>query len=83
MPLIKHFKATNVWNAFILNSIATSLGVAVALFIRDFYKTGGIKIFDLFTTFSITFISMVIAYVALHVTFGFGGGQLIPSAALV
>ena len=36
MVLIKHFHSTNIWNAFILNSIASSLVIVFALTVKDF-----------------------------------------------
>ena len=35
MALIKDFKSTNVWNAFLLNSIATTIIVVLAITIQN------------------------------------------------
>ena len=84
MPIIKGFKATNVWNAFILNSIATSLGVVIAVILQNFFKP---KIYSNFgqtmqtlVTFAMTFGGMMFAYTLLHALFGFGYGLVIPGS---
>ena len=39
MAVIKNFKATNVWKAFVLNSIATTLTIFVGITIKGYLDT--------------------------------------------
>lgn len=85
MSLIKGFRSTDVWHAFILNSIATSIAVIVALFFKDFWNKRNNKDYtpidkkQLIITFISTFIAAFLAYTALHIIFGFGGGMLVQN----
>lgn len=79
MPLIKHFKSTNVWNAFALNSLASSLTILIAIILKqnfDTYKKKYTPAEGLFLTLIFTFITSFLAYAILHFVFGFGGGML-------
>lgn len=87
MPLIKGFQSTNIWKAFTLNSLASSLVIMVAVTIKDrlddYKDNKGDKIYRETNTFSmiitliVTFIASMSAYTILYVVFGYGGGQLV------
>ena len=89
MAIIKGFKSTNVWKAFILNALATSIAIVFALEIKmrfDTYtddKGNEIQVSTNFTsifmTFLVTFMATFLAYTMLHILFGYGGGQLVLS----
>jgi hypothetical protein len=86
MAIIGGFKSTTVWNAFILNSLATSIAIVFALEIKMRYDTyvdsHGNEIQEVtnptsfFITFIATFAATFFAYTILHVLFGYGTGQL-------
>lgn len=38
-PLIHHFRATNIWKAFVLNSIATTLVIFIAMTVKSSLDT--------------------------------------------
>ena len=38
-PLIHHFRATNIWKAFVLNSIATTLIIFIAMTVKSRFDT--------------------------------------------
>ena len=89
MPIIHGFQSTNVWRAFILNALATSLAIVVALFIKmkfdRYIDIKGNRIREItntssiFLTFFAAFASTFSAFALLHFIFGFGGGMLIPN----
>ena len=85
MPLIENFKSTSILKAFILNSLASSLVIFIAILVKsdfDNYKiieknlirTTTFK--SLLFTLLFTFLSSLIAYTILYFIFGFGGGML-------
>ena len=39
MPLIQNFKSTNVWNAFILNSIAAAIVIVIGISVKEHFDT--------------------------------------------
>ena len=93
MSIIKNFKSTNIWNAFILNSIVTTLIVVMALSVNEIFDKYVIHIeneysqthkivrtnilLNLIITFIITFIISMITYSLMYLIFGFGGGMLV------
>tara|TARA_Y100000389_G_scaffold121621_1_gene119036 strand:- start:353 stop:637 length:285 start_codon:yes stop_codon:yes gene_type:complete len=92
MPLISGFRSTNVWKAFILNSIASSLVIIVALTVKSNFDTfsnnkninkdtNGVKqqtnFKSIMLTIIATFISSMIAYSTMYFLFGYGGGMLV------
>lgn len=89
MPLIKGFKSTSIWKAFILNSLASSLIILLAISIKDhldsFTDDKGRLIHrkttprNLLLTFIVTFIATLGAYILLYFLFGYGGGFLVNS----
>lgn len=88
MPLIQHFRSTNVWNAFILNSIAASIVIVIGMTVKEHFDTyivddnnsNKIKRTTNFTSISLTilftFLISFLAYTIMYFVFGFGGGML-------
>ena len=89
MPLIQNFRSTNIWKAFVLNSIVSTLIIFIAITIKthfDVYSrpkddrskrvkvTTNVK--SVVLTLGITFLSSMLAYTTLYLIFGFGGGML-------
>ena len=87
MPLVRNFQATNVWKAFVLNSIVTTLTIFMAMTIRDH--------FDIYTDVSndntvkrkdsmkskiavllAAFCTSMIVYIFMYFVFGYGRGML-------
>lgn len=92
MPLISGFRSTNVWKAFILNSISSSLVIIIALSVKSNFDTfSNNKDISKYTndvkqqtnfksimlTIIATFISSMIAYSIMYFLFGYGGGMLV------
>jgi len=83
MAIIKGFRSTDVWKAFILNGVATSIAVIVAIFLKDFWdkknnaKHIRISSRQMLITVASTFAAVFLAYTALHFLFGFGDGMLV------
>lgn len=90
MPFIHNFKSTNIWNAFILNSLAASIVIFIAMTIKSRFDTfkdskdntisQQTNLRSIILTISLTFISSFISYIFLHFVFGFGGGMLIKES---
>ena len=81
MALIKGFKATNIFHAFILNSIAVALATVIGIETKknteqnhQDYEWERVLI-----TFIVTFGSCILTYTMLHIIFGYGGGMLVSS----
>ena len=83
MAIVKGFRSTTVWKAFILNSFAVGVAVVVAIFLKDFWdkenNSKHIKIStkQMLITFGTTMLALFLVYTGLHFFFGFGGGMLI------
>tara|TARA_Y100000389_G_scaffold197848_1_gene233235 strand:- start:596 stop:871 length:276 start_codon:yes stop_codon:yes gene_type:complete len=89
MPLISGFRSTNIWKAFILNSISSSLVIIIALTVKSKFDTFSNKYKDtnnvkqqtnlksILLTIIATFISSMIAYSSMYFIFGYGGGMLV------
>lgn len=83
MPVVKNFRATTIWRAFILNSFAVGVAVVVAIFLKDIWdkennsKHVRISTKQMLITFASTMLALFLAYSALHFFLGFGGGMLI------
>lgn len=87
MPLIKGFKATNIWKAFLLNSLLSSIIIVLAIVIKgrlDNYtdkkgktvtRTSNFKSISI--TFGITFVVSFMSYTIMYFLFGFGGAMMI------
>ena len=88
MPLIKNFRSTNIWKAFILNSIAAAIVIVIGITVKDHFDTyttdddskGKITRKTNFTSISLTilftFLTSFVAYTIMYIVFGFGGGML-------
>jgi uncharacterized BrkB/YihY/UPF0761 family membrane protein len=86
MPLINNFYATNVWYAFILNSILTSVIIVVSIttkqaldnFVyKDADQDNKTTFGNITLTFIVTFIISMISFSLMYFIFGFGGGLLV------
>jgi ABC-type spermidine/putrescine transport system permease subunit I len=92
MPLISGFKSTNIWKAFILNSIMSSLVIIIALTVKSNFDTfsnnkdinkdtNNIKqrtnFKSILLTIVATFISYMIAYSIMYFLFGYGDGMVV------
>ena len=93
MPLISGFRSTNIWKAFILNSIASSLVIIIALTVKSNFDTFSnsknhthkdtqnvkqqTNFKSIMLTIVATFISSMIAYSTMYFLVGYGGGMLV------
>ena len=87
MPIIEGFRATTVWKAFILNSLASSIIILLAIVIKERFDTFHDKKghvvtrttskVGLFVTFLITFLASFAAFSGLHFLVGYGGGMTV------
>ena len=87
MAIIKGFKSTNVWNAFFLNSLASTLVIFIAMSVKERYdhytdikneeinRSTNFKSIGL--TIIATFTASMFAYTVMWIVFGYGGGLLI------
>lgn len=88
MPLIKGFRGTSIWKAFVLNSIAASLVIFIAITIKghfdEYIDKNNNKVKRITTlksivlTLLLTFGASMVAYTILHLIVGFGGGMTVP-----
>ena len=88
-PIFRNFQSSNIWKAFILNSIAASIIIFIALTVKQNFDTYDDKDDDttkvasktnvksVFLTLSSTFVSSMLAYTLMYASFGFGGGMLV------
>jgi hypothetical protein len=87
MPLIKGFKSTTIWKAFLLNSIVATLVIFIAITVKnqfDRYQDSKTKnIIRVKMTFKsvvltllATFSASMVAYIFMYFLVGYGGGQL-------
>lgn len=86
MPLIKGFTSTNIWKAFLLNSIASTLVIFIAVTVKERYDTFTDKKNEevkrttnyrsIGLTLLATFLATMLAYTLMYLVFGFGGGML-------
>lgn len=89
MPLISGFKSTNVWRAFILNSLASTLVIFIAMTVKERYdhytdkKNNEINrttnLTSIGLTIVATFIASMFAYTIMWLVFGYGGGMLVAA----
>ena len=87
-PLIHHFTASTIWKAFVLNSVAASLVILIALTTqkefdrynqkddKDGKTSAGTSVMGLIVTLLATFVASMVAYTTMYVLFGFGGGMI-------
>ena len=80
-PLINGFESTTIFKAFLLNSLASTLIIFLAITIKKYYDKLIEQKFNKFTmmlhTLFFTFITTFISYYLLHLVFGFGKSMLI------
>ncbi len=88
MPLINNFRSTNIWKAFILNSLAASIVIVIGISIKSHFDTYTVKNTDennieretnfksISLTIFFTFAASLLAYTIMYFIFGFGGGML-------
>ena len=86
MAIIKGFRSTNIWKAFILNSTASTLVIFVAMTIKNRFDTHDEKgnridrpetnFKSVALTLSLTFIASFVAYLIMYGVFGCGGGMI-------
>lgn len=85
-PLYTGFRSTNIWKAFILNSIASSIIIFVAIYLKtsldNYTDDNGNKVEikttwkSIIITMCVTFIATFITYSLLWLTLGFGQGMI-------
>jgi hypothetical protein len=85
MVLIKHFHSTSIWKAFILNAMAASLTIFIAITVKSYLDkydiekegdTSGLTIYKSIVTLLVTFFTALLSYFIMYLLFGFGGGML-------
>ena len=81
-PIIRHFRATNIWHAFILNAFAVALTSTIAVEAkRQLDKSQFFKKYREYVRFLVTllivFVAASLTYSFLHIFFGYGGGMLV------
>lgn len=77
-PLIKNFRANNVFNAFILAGLFQTILLSLTFSTRDLvkkYKTN--EFWEWIISIIYIFIITIISYTMMYLIFGFGGGMLI------
>jgi len=76
-PLIKNFKANNVFNAFILAGLFQTILLSLTFSSRDIVQKYETNEFWRFTISIVyIFIITIISYTVMYLVFGFGGGML-------
>lgn len=77
-PLIKNFRANNVFNAFILAGLFQTILLSLTFSSRDFIQKYEINEFWKWTISIIyIFLITIISYTIMYLVFGFGAGMLI------
>ncbi len=81
MPLVRNFRSTNIWKAFALNALATSIAIVVAIEIKTRLDTIADQNGDtiqqqtnlksVVVTFLFTLAATFFAFALLHFVFGF------------
>ena len=76
MPIVRGFRATNVWKAFILASFVTSLIAVGAVETRRWLSDNWLKdhteVVKALATFGVTFLVAIIAYIVMYFLFHYG-----------
>jgi hypothetical protein len=84
MPIIHGFRGTSVWKAFILNALATSITISIALLVKNQLDRKDRKkqhivpkmtIKKLVITFVAAFCTTLLSYVIMWILFGYGYGM--------
>lgn len=87
MPLINNFRSTNIWKAFVLNSLVASIVIVIGITVKSHFDTYTIKddkgkikrrtnFISISLTILFTFLTSFVAYTIMYFVFGFGGGML-------
>ena len=77
-PLIKNFKANNVFNAFILAGLFQTILLSLTFASKDaFDKYEKNHFMRWFVSILYIFFITIISYTIMYLIFGFGGGMLI------
>ena len=79
-PLIKNFKANNVFNAFILAALFQTILLSLTFSSKDFiekYETN--EFWRWIISIVYIFIITIISYTIMYLIFGFGGGMLVTN----
>ena len=88
MVLIKHFQSTSIWKAFVLNAMAASLTIYIAITTKAYLDKYNISpneksdidnistLYNSILTLMITFCTVLLSYIIMYQIFGFGGGML-------
>ena len=90
MPIFQNFKSTNIKNAFILNSISSTLIIFIAMSVKskfDIYTDSNnnhiyvkTNYKSILLTLLATFLSTLTSYLVMYILFGCGGGMLINNS---
>ena len=92
-PLTRHFRATNVYRAFVLNALATAAIAALAIEFRVQLDKSGMPLAGYVSSrfghralnetekmgvvFIAAFLGALLVFSVLHITLAFGGGMLV------
>lgn len=93
MTFIKNFKSTNIWKAFILNSLVSTITILMAIILKSQFdkytfnsssNSGSHNSINLKTswigiiiTLIFTFFASFLSYTFLHIIFGYGNSLII------
>lgn len=79
-PLIKNFRANNVFNAFILAGLFQTILLSLTFSSRDIVQKYETNEFWRWTISIVyIFIITIISYTVMYLVFGFGGGMLVTN----
>ena len=87
MVLIKHFRSTTIWKAFVLNAICTTLTIYIAVTVKEYldridYDKNDDNVskysstLNTILTILVTFFTSLLSYYIMYLIFGYGGGML-------
>lgn len=85
IPLIKNFKSTNIFKAFLLNSITSTIIIVLAIEVNFMISKRNVdnekenktnEENNILMVVIITFFTTIIAYSIMYLIFGFGGGMI-------
>ena len=91
MAIIKNFKSTSIWKAFVLSSITSSLIIIISISVNqklNSYRLNHKNInkdnnklnwFSIYITFITTFFVSLVCFTMMYFLFGFGGGMISPT----
>jgi len=79
MAIFKHFRATKLSNAFILNSLVVSLNATLSVLtynLIDKYNEEIPTYANIIITFLVTFTTTLLTYLLFYYLFNYGGGMM-------